>query len=124
MPNGAYQAGTCASTNAPGKPLPAYAAIPVGPPSTFTVSSCFRPDDEYSVLVELASFDVHHGPVGVAAIPHTLTSEWSTFAARRCSSETRPCTTYALRGPPPSASVEPATMPARTSAARAATRIV
>src|SRR3954451_2102884 len=57
-------------------------------------------------------------------MPQTLTSEWSTFDARLPSSETRPCTAYALRGPPPSANVEPATTPTATNTATAAARFI
>src|SRR5690242_11474794 len=48
--------------------------MPVGPPTTRTDSACLRPAPSYSVLDARASFATHHGPLGLAARPHALTS--------------------------------------------------
>src|SRR5438270_5785250 len=101
-------------------PRPPLYTIPVGPPSTTTVSDCFLPSAAYSVLRPRASLAVHHGPVGLAARPHALTSAASCVRAESPASDTSARTTYAFA--PRAAST--ATSAATTAATAAAnTRI-
>ena len=76
------------------KPEPGLKTTPVGPQGTATVSACLRPFAAYSVLEPRASFAIHHGPVGLAARPHALTSCGSARSVtRRCTvndASTRP----------------------------------